>query len=53
MSKKLQSVNFYQKMPKQYMEGAGRSYANHKNINIDIPFRMVIVGASGSGKTNT
>jgi len=50
---KFKPVNYYEKMDKKYMDGCGRTYPSHKSIHIDIPFRMLIIGASGSGKTNT
>jgi ABC-type lipoprotein export system ATPase subunit len=45
-------INFYDRLPKN-MSGGKLTYPNQKQINIDLPFRMMIVGASGSGKTNT
>ena len=52
MSKKSSSeiVNFYEHIPKKYLEETENP--NHKHHNIDLPFRMCIVAPSGSGKTN-
>jgi len=44
--------NFYNKLGPKY--GGGKlTYANQNKLNIEIPFRMLIVGSSGTGKTNT
>lgn len=44
-------VNYYEKVPKKFKEDE-RHYENEKSLQIKLPFRMVITGASGSGKTN-
>lgn len=44
--------NFYEVMPKKYHTSKTK-YANYDKIRIEIPTRMLLVGASGSGKTNT
>jgi ABC-type lipoprotein export system ATPase subunit len=43
-------LNFYQQLPAQYRD-KNKKYKNYNQIKIDVPMRMVIVGASGSGKT--
>lgn len=43
-------TNFYEKVPKSYFKKSHNP--NFKNHLIKIPFRMLIIGASGSGKTN-
>jgi len=44
-------INFYEKMPKKFLiKSHNPHYDTHK---IKIPFRMLIAGSSGSGKTNT
>ena len=45
-------VNFYDKIGKKYT-GGQITYPTYSKINIDLPMRMLIVGTSGSGKTNT
>jgi hypothetical protein len=51
MSKKFELVNFYKKMPKDMkLEALNPNYHIHK---LNVPFRMIICGASGSGKTLT
>lgn len=44
-------VNHYEKVPKKFKEDE-RHYETEKTVQIKLPFRMVITGASGSGKTN-
>ena len=44
--------NFYNIIGPKYT-GGKLSYANQNKVNIEIPFRMILVGGSGSGKTNT
>ena len=44
--------NFYNKLGPKY-SGGKLTYANQNKLNIEIPFRMLIVGSSGTGKTNT
>lgn len=43
--------NNYESVPKKFKEEE-RNYENEKKVNIKIPFRMCVTGASGSGKTN-
>lgn len=43
-------VNFYNIIPKKYIEEADNP--NHHLHNITLPFRMCVVAPSGSGKTN-
>lgn len=43
-------VNFYEVIPKKYLDDAENPNYNHHNIKI--PFRMCVVAPSGSGKTN-
>ena len=43
-------VNFYEVIPKKYLDNAENP--NFNLHNIDLPFRMCIVAPSGSGKTN-
>jgi hypothetical protein len=48
--KKVELLNFYEKIPKEYLvEAKNPNYNIHK---IKIPFRMCVVAPSGSGKTN-
>jgi type IV secretory pathway VirB4 component len=45
------SINWYEKIPKKYLT---ESHNPHfKDHGIKVPFRMLIVGSSGSGKTQT
>ena len=43
-------INFYQHVPKKYLEETNNP--NFNLHNMDLPFRMCIVAPSGSGKTN-
>jgi len=43
-------INFYEVIPKKYIEETENP--NEKFHNISIPFRMCVVAPSGSGKTN-
>lgn len=43
-------VNFYDIIPKKYLDDTENP--NYELHNIDIPFRMCVVAPSGSGKTN-
>lgn len=45
-------INYYEAMPAKFKKPR-RTYPNFDQIHIDIPFRMSIIGASGSGKSNT
>jgi hypothetical protein len=50
MDKKNQVTNIYKKIPKNLIpKNHNPCFQNHK---IKIPFRMLVVGASGAGKTN-
>ena len=44
-------INFYESMPKKFTAKAAL-YKNYDQIKIKIPNRMMIVGSSGSGKSN-
>lgn len=52
MSKPAEIVNFYEKIPKKYFPKR-KNDPNYKSHGIKQPFRMIIYGASGSGKSNT
>jgi hypothetical protein len=43
-------INFYETIPKKYLNNTDNP--NYDLHNIDLPFRMIIVAPSGSGKTN-
>jgi len=43
-------INFYEVIPKKYLDTTENP--NYNIHNIDIPFRMCVVAPSGSGKTN-
>lgn len=43
--------NFYEKVPKKLLDK--RPNPHYEEHGIKVPFRMLIVGSSGSGKTNT
>jgi len=43
-------VNFYEKLPSKYKSKYDNP--NYENHLINLPFRMLIVGSSGSGKSN-
>lgn len=45
-------INFYEVIDKKYLEKKLKN-PNKSIHGLDLPFRMVIVGASGSGKTST
>lgn len=45
-------VNVYEEIPRKFMPTNQIHYDNYDQIKIDLPFRMIICGASGSGKTN-
>lgn len=46
-----QIENFYDKLEKKYREEE-QHYEGEKEIRIKVPFRMLVIGATGSGKTN-
>ena len=50
MKKDYKFINFYDKIKKDDNKLTNPNFDIHK---INVPFRMLIVGASGSGKTNT
>ena len=43
--------SFYELLPKKYKTKSSK-YKNYKNIQIDLPMRLLIIGASGSQKTS-
>lgn len=43
--------NHYERLQKKFREEE-RTYDNFKKVQIKLPFRMIVIGASGSGKTN-
>lgn len=43
--------NYYEILPKKYKQDKP-TYPNFSKIRIELPFRCLIIGASGSGKTN-
>ena len=47
------NINWYDAIPKQYKGGSTKKYKAYQQIKIDVPCRMLICGAGGSGKTNT
>lgn len=50
VKEKNEIINFYEVIPKKYLNNpANPNYDLH---NFDLPFRMIIVAPSGSGKTN-
>ena len=46
-----QPVNWYECMPEEY-RAAIRTYASYEDMKIEIPFRALLLGNSGSGKSN-
>lgn len=48
---KIENINFYEKMPKKYIVKTHNPHYDLHHINL--PFRALIVGNSGSMKTNT
>jgi hypothetical protein len=44
--------NLYTCLPAKYKSQSCIKYPNYAKVRIDLPFRMLIVGSSGSGKTN-
>jgi hypothetical protein len=51
MSNKPEIVDWYKKMPKKYLLKSHNPHYDRHHINL--PFRMIIAGNSGSGKTQT
>ena len=51
MSNVNQMLNLYQHIDKKYQNKV-QDYATRKEIQIDIPMRLLVIGAAGSGKTN-
>ena len=47
----LGTKNFYEIVPKKYLQSS-INYANKAKMNINLPARIAVVGASGSCKTN-
>jgi hypothetical protein len=43
--------NAYTALPKRYLERS-QKYKNYKHVGIDLPARILVIGSSGSGKTN-
>jgi hypothetical protein len=44
--------NYYTRLPKQFLDNNQISYPNYNQIKITLPFQMLIVGKTGSGKSN-
>ncbi len=45
--------NYYQLIPSKFKSSTKNvSYPNYNKIKIDLPMRMLIIGTSGSGKSN-
>ena len=44
-------VDFYKSMPKKYLLKSHNP--NFKDHKLNLPFRMLIIGGSGAGKTQT
>ena len=51
MSSAFQTVDFYARLPAKY-QSKQRTYPNYDKIKISIPSRIILNGASGSGKSN-
>jgi len=45
-------VNFYDKIPKRYLNQNKFKYDSYEKIKIDLPFRALFIGPSGSMKSN-
>jgi len=45
-------VNFYKKIPKKYLNTNKFKYEGYEQIKIDLPFRAIFIGPSGSYKSN-
>ncbi len=43
-------INFYEEIPREYLKPIA-TYKNQKQIGLDLPVRINVVGSSGSGKT--
>lgn len=50
-SHNVKEANYYSLVPKKF-QAEERTYPNYQKLHIKIPFRIVLTGASGSGKTN-
>ena len=51
MSKKAELIDWYKKIPTKYLTKTHNPYFNIHGLRL--PFRMLIIGGSGSGKTQT
>ena len=51
MSDKAEIIDWYKKVPKKFLLKAHNP--NYKKHGINLPFRMLIIGGSGAGKTQT
>lgn len=51
MSEKAEIIDWYKKVPKKFLLKSHNP--NYKKHGINIPFRMLIIGGSGAGKTQT
>jgi len=45
-------INAYEHLPQEYLKKP-QTYDSYDEIKVDLPFRGMVVGASGSGKTQT
>jgi hypothetical protein len=52
MSDSVEIKNYYKIIPHSMRAGGGIRYPNYERLKIPVPFRMLIVGSAGSGKTN-
>lgn len=50
--KKSDVINFYEKIPKRYLNATKFTYEKYPEIKISLPLRGIFVGPSGSMKTN-
>jgi hypothetical protein len=48
---KVKPENLYEQIPKEYILPL-ETYPNYELMKIKLPFRMLVIGCSGSGKTN-
>ena len=51
MSEKAEIIDWYKKVPKKFLLKSHNP--NYKKHGINLPFRMLIIGGSGAGKTQT